>query len=194
LPELFKLYVFALNVPKLAGALALLAPSSSSSAAADEGGEGDSEEAAALKARFLPGLQKAADDLRLFVELVEAVLDTSVFPELMINPRYDERLTELANELDEVTGEIGQLHEEANEGFARVSKGSVDIKLDANDKMRGHVFRLTKAALEKDLKKWRKDVHVCDVKKSGVLFTTPELKEAAKRHRELKAEYETQQV
>eukprot|EP00903_Cladosiphon_okamuranus_P013061 g12182.t1 len=184
LMEVFKLYVFSRSVHTFGETLGTHLDG-------EDGAGADEETKDLIKEKFVKGFGKLADGFARFLQLVENVLDMSALPDLVVNAAYSPELGELKDEMDEIKGQVEELHEEARDGWC--SFGEKDKCLMDEDKQRGFFFRLTKANLEQELKRRKKSVETLAVLKNGVHFTTPELKKLGWRYKECRLQYEEKQ-
>jgi DNA mismatch repair protein MSH2 len=176
--DVHRLYNFSVrNLPAIMAALA---------------GAGDGDEAAAdLLARFLAPLAQCASDLAPFQALVEHVLDFSQLPELRIQPQHSPALGELAEERDATEETVRLVHAATQEEWARVCSKGV-IRLEPH-KEEGWVLRLPSASDEQRLRKEIPQIKILGILKSGVVFTTDELRAAAADARAVAQRYADEQ-
>ena len=88
--DIYKVYQFALKIPRFVGALSEC-------------------EGSPLAHRFLKEFERLNEHFTKFTELVECVIDMDSLPDLNINPEHDPSLAELKGEMDEVKHEIETL-------------------------------------------------------------------------------------
>lgn len=184
LTEVFKLYVFSRSVHTFVDALQAL----DSHMDCDQDGQGAK---AILQEKFVKGFKKLSQGFSLFQQLVEHVLDMDALPDLVVNASYSPELGELKEQMDGIREEVDDLHQEARDGWCDF--GDKDKCLLDEDKIRGFLFRLTKANLEQELKRRKKNVETLSVLKNGVHFTTPALRDAGLRFCEARQDYEEKQ-
>ena len=167
LSDLLKLYNFALrNLPSFNEAL--------------EGSGG--EASSALTSRFGAPLKQCLADLGSFKALMEHVMDFSALPDLRIKPEHRPELAELAEDMERAEAEVREVHEAVGEEWAGVKAGSRgSIRLEAH-KEEGFVMRLPSASDEQLLRKEIPQISILSILKSGVVFTTQELRAAAGEH------------
>mmetsp|Transcript_3817 Transcript_3817/g.15118 ORF Transcript_3817/g.15118 Transcript_3817/m.15118 type:complete len:812 (-) Transcript_3817:441-2876(-) len=149
-----------------------------------------------LNNRFVAPLIKAAIDMELFNNMIEATLDLDFLPEVLLNASVDEELVELRNEMNLAKQEVISAHEIAAGAFAQAvlhkclqgdDPSKWPLKLE-KDNYHGFVLRSPKPFDEKTIAKakWNHDsdahnqcFEVIGYLKNGVYITTPALKRAA---------------
>ncbi len=180
LMEIFKLYAFSRTIPNFIDVLS-----------AEAEIELDESEVALLQNHFLKMFKSLRGDLSGYQVLVENVMDLAQLPDCVVSPAYSPELQDLRNDMDEVMEEINDLYAVARDGWCDFGN-KAPLHLEP-DKVRGFVFRLSKANLGKDLPSRKRNVEIVSILKNGVHFTTPDLRQAAKRYRDLKTEYSEKQ-
>ncbi|CAM9675744.1 unnamed protein product, partial [Phaeothamnion confervicola] len=203
LTDLYRLYNFTLSLPAFSevieGFAADAAADAEAAASNDDGSPSDKAAAEAVRGaallvkRFATPLARLRGNFAQLVQLVDTVVDASQLPDLVINPSYSEELRDLRERIDAVRERVAELHEEARDGWCAGLGGSGSCLLE-EDKLRGFMFRLTKANALQDVKEARPDIEVVSVLKNGLHFTTPELRAAGREHMELRREYGEEQA
>lgn len=139
----------------------------------------------------MTALSQCDSDLAPFKALVEHVLDFSELPELRIKPEHSPALVELAEEREAAESTVREVHGATQEEWARVcSKGQ--IRLEAH-KEEGWIMRLPSASDEQRLRKEIPQIKILGILKSGVVFTTDELRAAAAESSAVNQQYAEEQ-
>ncbi len=180
LMEMFKLYAFSGTVPKFIDVLSGEAEI-----------ELDEPEVELLQRHFVERFKSLKGDLDGYQVLMENVMDLSQLPDCVVNPAYSAELQDLRNDMDEVMEEINDIYAAARDGWCDFGN-KAPLHLEP-DKVRGFVFRLSKANLGKELPSRKRNVEIVSILKNGVHFTTPDLRQAGKRFQLLKNEYSEKQ-
>lgn len=63
---------------------------------------------------------------------MENVLDMDALPDLVVNAAYSPELRELKDEMDEIKGEVEELHEEARDGWCAFGEKVCSKRAPAN--------------------------------------------------------------
>ncbi len=180
LMEVFKLYAFSRTIPNFIDALS-----------AEAEIEFDESEVDLLQSHFVQRFKSLKGDLAGYQVLVENVMDLSQLPDCVVNPAYSSELQDLRNDMNEVMEEINDIYAVARDGWCDFGN-KAPLHLEP-DKVRGFVFRLSKANLGKELPSRKRNVEIVSILKNGVHFTTPDLRQAGKMFRDLKNEYSEKQ-
>lgn len=141
---------------------------------------------------LLEPLLSNAEPLEKFKELVETTVDLEAYEEtneFMIKVEFNEQLSIIRKQLDQLKGDIRKIHLEAADdlGFDPEKK----LKLE-NHHLHGWCMRLTRNDA-KSLRQHKKYIELSTVK-AGIFFSTRDLKHIAEETSELQKRYEQQQA
>jgi DNA mismatch repair protein MSH2 len=169
LVDLLRLYQFALALPHLVQRLKQAYEGPDAALATDE----EARYSQILSESFLNPLGGFAEELATYRAMVEKVVeDPTNVHEPRVNPEWDEKLKELADERDKLEGEVLSLYEDAtrsSSSWANQHLGG-DLKCEKDSAKGGYVFR-TKRTNEKALRSVP-GVSILSVLKDGIYFTT----------------------
>ncbi|KAF8189384.1 DNA mismatch repair protein MSH2 [Pholiota molesta] len=146
--------------------------------------ETDNSRTSLLAESYLNALKECGASLEKYGEMVEQTLDLDQLDghNYVIKPDYDPKLQELAEKLKQVRDGLDEEHGKAGEDLGL----ELDKKLHLeNNQVYGYCFRLTK----NDAKNLSKRYIELGTNKSGVYFTTKNLKQHAEDFKEISATY-----
>ena len=182
LSEVFKLYQFTNNLPKILVVLHELLDSCTKTP--DEGADGridadtdmDTETvggkimnlpaekkatiAQTLRTRFIEPFEGMSAKFGLYQQLVEHVLDMDQLPDLVVRPSHDEELRELHDEQTDLVNQAEKLVKEARNGFASFATVALDIS-----QKDGLSFRTTRGDDERELREKNGKVRIISILK-----------------------------
>ncbi|CAM9668956.1 unnamed protein product [Chrysoparadoxa australica] len=181
LKEIFQMYLFTRTIPEFVQTFESFAEHASNDSMVE-----------LVASRWTKNFKETMKQFSMYQQLVEHVLDMDALPDFVVSAAYDDQLGEIKESMDEEMSTINRLHTDAAEGWCDFGKKGKCLLMQ--DKVRGYVFRMTNANMKSAIQKANKKAEIVQVLKNGIYFTTPELKNAAKRWKKLRAEYEEKQV
>jgi DNA mismatch repair protein MSH2 len=141
-----------------------------------------------LTEKFVNPLRIISGKFSNFERLIEHVMDLAALPEMRINPKHSEELSELDEERRQLEAQAEKIHSEARRTWGSFT----DVKLEQNAQ-HGFILRTAKSDDERRLRASNSDVQVLSILKNGVHFTTSALRKMGQRHLEVLDEYKSTQ-
>ncbi|XP_064405343.1 DNA mismatch repair protein Msh2-like isoform X2 [Halichondria panicea] len=140
---------------------------------------------------FITPINELSSDLSKFCEMVESTIDLDMVEhrEFVIKPDFDDGLTQLRQEMEELESKMNsQCRKAANELGLEPLK---TIKLESNSQL-GHYLRITKK-VDKCLRGQSKFITL-ETRNDGTKFTTSSLRSLGEDYRALKNQYQSLQA
>jgi DNA mismatch repair protein MSH2 len=138
--------------------------------------------------KFVNPLRIISGKFTNFERLIEHVMDLESLPEMRINPKHSEELSELDEERRQLEADADKIHSEARRTWGSFT----DVKLEQNPQ-HGFILRTAKSDDERRLRSNNSDVQVLSILKNGVHFTTSALQKMGRRILEVQSEYKVTQ-
>ena len=183
LSEVFKLYQFTNNLPKILVVLRELLESCTRTPdeSVDDGkidtdtdmdtdtaggkimnlsAEKKAIIAQTLRTRFIEPFEGMSAKFGLYQKLVEHVLDMEQLPDLVVKPDHDDELRELHDEQTDLVNQAEKLVKEAKNGFASFATVALDIS-----QKDGLSFRTTRGDDERELREKNGKVRIISILK-----------------------------
>lgn len=149
LAEVYRLYLFVRVIPRLYNLLNSLFNENQTNL-----------DISFMKIKFLEPLEQIESKFSTFEKLVENVIDMNQLPDLIINAKYDNSLTELKEELDEINVEAQELYRMGKDKWGR----GIDMKLEESPQY-GLIFRSTRGDDEKQLRLNNSSIRILSILK-----------------------------
>jgi len=152
----------------------------------------DGEHHELVESAFTEKLDQVHRECTKLMQMVEATIDMDELANrnYRINPKFDEKLEELKDEMDEAYAEIAAQHSQTARNIFGGSKDANKLKLERGAE-NGFIFRMT----SKDESKIRgkSEYNVLKTNKTGVQFETRQLRRLSDGYTELSNQYERDQ-